>query len=227
MTTALAWFDANLEVTMKQMIKMFSIVLFSLSIAGIAQAAGDLEAGKTKAAVCGSCHGADGNSAVPSFPKLAGQGERYIVKQLQDMKSGARNVAMMTAMVANLSEQDMNDIAAYFSSQPIKVGAVKADLLELGQKIYRAGNADNGVTACSACHGAQGKGMAEAGYPALGGQHTAYVETQLKAFRAAGRADEGATYRTNDGDSKMMQSTAARLSDAELKAVSSYINGLQ
>ncbi|PCJ46245.1 MAG: cytochrome c4 [Moraxellaceae bacterium] len=212
---------------MNRLTKTLSIVLMILANAGIAQAAGDAAAGKTKAAVCAGCHGADGNSMIPSFPKLAGQNERYFVKQINDIKSGARTIAAMTGIVAGLKEQDIADLAAYFASQPIKIGAVKADLLELGQKIYRAGNADTGVTACSACHGATGLGMPAAGYPALGGQQTAYVEAQLKAFRAAGRADESGLRRTNDGEAKMMQSVAGRLSDMELKAVSSYINGLK
>jgi len=212
---------------MNQVTKILSIVMMMLTTVGIAEAAGDAEAGKAKAAVCGGCHGADGNSMIPSFPKLAGQNERYFAKQINDIKSGARNVVAMTAIVGGLSDQDIADLGAYFSSQPIKVGMVKADLLELGQKIYRGGNVDTGVTACSACHGATGQGVPAAGYPALGGQHTAYVEAQLKAFRAAGRADESGVRRTNDGESKMMQSVAARLSDLELKAVASYINGLK
>ncbi len=212
---------------MNQVTKIVSIVLMMLATAGIAEAAGDAEAGKAKAAVCGGCHGADGNSMIPSFPKLAGQNERYFIKQINDIKSGARNVVAMTAIVGGLSDQDIADLGAYFGSQTIKVGMVKTDLLELGQKIYRGGNVDTGVTACAACHGATGEGMPAAGYPALGGQHTAYVEAQLKAFRAAGRADESGVRRTNDGDSMMMQSVAGRLSDRELKAVASYINGLK
>lgn len=212
---------------MNRLVKPFSIILMILSTVGIAEAAGDAEAGKTKAALCAGCHGADGNSMIPSFPKLAGQNERYFVKQINDIKSGAREVVAMAAIVGGLSDQDIEDIAAYYASQPIKIGMVKADQLELGQKIYRAGNGATGVTACAACHGAKGKGLPAAGYPALGGQHTAYIEAQLKAFRAAGRADEAGVRRTNDGEGKMMQSVAARLSDAELKAVSSYINGLQ
>ncbi|OUS27343.1 cytochrome c4 [Gammaproteobacteria bacterium 45_16_T64] len=212
---------------MNRLVRTFSIVLMILSTAGIAEAAGNAEAGKTKAALCAGCHGADGNSMIPSFPKLAGQNERYFIKQINDIKSGSRDVVAMAAIVGGLSDQDVADIGAYFASQTIKVGTVKADQFELGQKIYRAGNAASGVTACSACHGATGEGLPAAGYPSLGGQHTAYLEAQLKAFRAAGRADEAGVRRSNDGEGKMMQSVAGRLSDAELKAVASYINGLQ
>ena len=187
---------------------------------------GDAEAGKAKSAVCGACHGADGNSAAPNFPKLAGQVPSYTVKQLKDIKEGAREVPEMTAIAQGLSEQDMYDLAAYFADQTIKLGAADPKSVAIGQKVWRGGNAESGVTACAACHGAEGKGMPQAGFPALAGQHTQYIETQLKAFRAAGRGDHDAKYRTNDGENKMMQSTAARLSDDEISALSSYINGL-
>lgn len=192
----------------------------------LAQAAGDATAGQAKAAVCGACHGADGNSMVPNFPKLAGQGERYLVKQLQDIKSGARQVPEMAGITPGLSDQDMADLAAFYASQKVKVGAADPALVELGQKLYRGGSAEAGVTACAACHGANGLGMPEAGFPALSGQHSTYIETQLKAFRAAGREDAEGKRRTNDGETKMMQATAARLSDNDIKALSSYLSGL-
>lgn len=191
-----------------------------------APTAGNAEAGKAKAAVCGACHGADGNSPIAMFPKIAGQGERYTVKQLVDIKTGARDVPQMKAIVDPLSNQDFADIAAYFAAQTPSVGAANKDLVELGQKIYRAGKPEAGVPACAGCHGADGKGMPEAGFPLLSGQHADYTEAQLKAFRAAGRADEAGVKRTNDGDTMMMRTTAARLSDADIKALSSYISGL-
>jgi len=192
----------------------------------LAQAAGDATAGQAKAAVCGACHGADGNSMVPNFPKLAGQGERYLVKQLQDIKSGARQVPEMAGITPGLSDQDMADLAAFYAGQKVKVGAADPALVELGQKLYRGGSAEAGVTACAACHGANGLGMPEAGFPTLSGQHSTYIETQLKAFRAAGREDAEGKRRTNDGETKMMQATAARLSDNDIKALSSYLSGL-
>lgn len=191
-----------------------------------ALAAGDADAGKTKAAACGACHGADGNSAVASFPKLAGQGEKYLIKQMEDIKSGARPVPTMTGQLDAFGEQDIADIAAYYASQKSSLGAAKPELVELGQKIYRGGNADSGVSACAACHGAEGNGVAAAGFPALSGQHAAYTEAQLKAFRAAGRNDESGARRENDGEARIMRDVAARMSDAEIKAVSSYISGL-
>lgn len=204
---------------------LLTTALAAGSVTGV-QAAGDAEAGKNKSTTCVACHGADGNSSVPNFPKLAGQSANYIVKQLQDMKSGARTVPEMAAFLPGLNDQDIQDLAAYYSEQTIQPGSADPKLVELGQKVYRAGNPENGVTACAACHGATGKGMPSAGYPALAGQHAAYIEKQLKAFRAAGREDHEGARRENDGETKMMRSTAARLTDDEISALSSYINGL-
>lgn len=214
---------------MKLMSKAASLMLvgaMGLGFSALSHAVGDAVAGKGKAAVCGACHGADGNSMVPMFPKLAGQGERYLIKQINDIKSGARAVPQMAGITDNLSAQDIADLAAYFSSQKVQVGAAKKELVELGQSIFRAGKPEAGIPACAACHGANGLGMPEAGFPALGGQHADYIEAQLKAFRAAGRGDETGVKRTNDGDTMMMRTTAARLSDGDIKALSSYINGL-
>lgn len=204
---------------------LLTTALATGAVTGV-HAAGDAEAGKNKASTCVACHGTDGNSSVPNFPKLAGQGANYTIKQLHDMKDGARNVPEMAAFLPALSDQDIEDIAAYYAAQKTTPGTADPKLVELGQKLYRAGNAENGVTACAACHGATGKGMPEAGYPSLAGQHTAYLEAQLKAFRAAGREDHEGKRRDNDGETKMMRATAARLSDDDIKALSSYINGL-
>lgn len=197
-----------------------------LSVSNLAIAAGDAVAGKNKAVQCVACHGADGNSAAPTFPKIAGQNVRYLLKQLKDFQSGAREGAMMTGMVAGKSEQDLADLAAFFASQKASLGASKKELLPLGEKIYRGGNPETNVAACTACHGPKGEGVALAGFPALSGQHASYITSQLNAFRAAGRGDFQGVKRTNDGESKMMQEVAARLSDAEIEAVSSYVSGL-
>ncbi len=210
---------------MKKLFSTLSAIVLMAGAVGV-QAAGDAEAGKAKTAVCAGCHGADGNSMVPSFPKLAGQAEAYTIKQLNDMKAGERNVPQMAAFLPGLSDQDIADIAAYYAAQTPKVGKADPELVELGQQLYRAGNPESGVTACAGCHGANGKGMPAAGYPLLSGQHAGYIEAQLKAFRAAGRGDEAGPYRTNDGEGMMMRATAARLTDSEIKALSSYINGL-
>lgn len=206
---------------------MRRIVLAGAILLGMSSwvfAAGDAAAGKTKAAACGACHGADGNSAAPTFPKLAGQGERYLIKQITDIKNKARVVPPMTGMVDNLSDQDIADIAAYFASQSGSVNQAKKDTLTKGEQIFRGGIREKSVPACSACHLPTGAGNALAGFPRLGGQHADYIATQLKAYRAA--ADGDANGRANDGDTKPMRSVAARLSDSEIAALANYISGL-
>ncbi|HRD48536.1 MAG: cytochrome c4 [Candidatus Competibacter sp.] len=189
-----------------------------LGSATTALAAGDPTAGKTKSATCAACHNADGNSALAQYPKLAGQSADYLVKQLQDYKSGARANPIMAGMVAPLSSQDMEDLAAYFASQPIARSAADPALAPVGEAIFRGGNLTSGVAACMACHGAIGAGNPAARFPALAGQHTDYVEAQLKAFRAMERANDAG---------QMMRGVAARMTDPEIKAVASYIQGLQ
>jgi len=182
-----------------------------------AQAAGDAGVGRAKAAGCAACHGEDGNSASPEWPKLAGQGEAYIIKQLTNFKSGARQNAIMNGMAAALSEQDMADVAAFFASQKRKIGNANKDLLVQGEKLYRGGNSTSGVAACLGCHGPSGAGNPAAKFPSLGGQHATYVANQLKGFKDG--------VRTNDPN-KMMQMVAAHMTDAEIKAVSDYVQGL-
>ncbi|HBX36111.1 MAG TPA: cytochrome c4 [Pseudohongiella sp.] len=201
--------------------KRLVFTLASLLMAGAsltANADGDAAAGEQKVAVCAACHGADGNSEISSNPKLAGQGERYTLKQLRDIKSGAREVPLMTGLLDNMSDQDLEDIAAFYAAQEITLAGADPELVELGAQIYRAGIADLGVAACSACHAPDGSGVAQAGYPALGGQHAAYIESQMKAFRAGER--------TNDGDAMPMRNVSERLTDREIEALSSYISGL-
>jgi cytochrome c553 len=183
---------------------------------------GDIEAGKAKSATCAGCHGTDGNSGVPAFPKLAGQGEKYLVKQLQDSKSGARLIPEMVAFVQNLSDEDMRDIAAYYASQTSTIEGVDPELKPLGEKVFRAGNADSGLPSCMGCHGPAGAGIASAGFPKLSGQHAEYTANQLKAYRASGRDDSTGKRREN----AMMSSIAAKMSDKEIQAVASYLSGL-
>jgi len=188
----------------------------SLNVA--AEAMGNADAGKDKAATCAACHGADGNSSAGNFPKLAGQGSRYLAKQINDIKSGARKVVEMTGLLDSLNEQDINDISAYYASQSVIVAQAKKDLVKEGKDLYRAGNPAKNVAACTACHGPSGAGIALAGFPALGGQHADYVSTQLKKFRNGERS--------NDGDTLVMRSIAARLSDREIEALANYVSGL-
>ena len=195
--------------------------IFSLSAALAAApvaAAGNAAAGKAKSASCAGCHGMDGNSANGDWPKLAGQHEKYLAKQLKEFKAGDRKNAMMSGQVAGLSEQDMEDLAAFFASQTLKGGKADPGLVDAGEKLFRGGNATTAVAACMACHGPNGAGNPQANFPALAGQHAAYTVIQLKAFRAGERANDAG---------KMMQNIAARMTDAEMQAVASYIEGLQ
>jgi cytochrome c553 len=180
-------------------------------------AQGDATAGQAKSALCGSCHGADGNSPLAMNPKLAGQSARYMVKQLQDFKSGARAGVTMAAMVLSLSDQDMEDIAAWYSSQQPTLQGADPESIELAQRLYRAGNSEIAVAACSACHSPTGKGNAPAGFPSLSGQHAEYTLQQLKDFRSG--------VRQNDGG-EMMRTVVERLTDKELEALASYVSGL-
>ncbi|MCU1737791.1 MULTISPECIES: c-type cytochrome [Pseudomonas] len=198
--------------------KLIVSLLLTLGITGLAQAAGDAKAGQAKAAVCGACHGPDGNSMAPNFPKLAGQGERYLTKQMQDIKSGKRTVLEMTGLLTNLSDQDLSDIAAYFSSQQGSVGAADPKVVAHGEELFRGGKLDQGMPSCIGCHSPNGAGNAAAGFPHLGGQHAQYIAKQLTDFREGNR--------TNDGDTKIMQSIAAKMSNKDIDAVSSYVQGL-
>jgi cytochrome c553 len=191
--------------------------LASLAAAGTVQAAGDAEAGKAKSAACAACHGVDGNSAAPNFPKLAGQHADYTAKQLAEFKSGERKDFIMNGMAAPLSEQDMADLAAYYASLKPSVGKAAEDKVALGETVYRAGNSASGVSACAACHGPAGNGNPMAKFPSLSGQHADYTAAQLKNFRAGARA--------NDAGS-MMRGIAKKMTDAEIEAVSQYIQGL-
>jgi cytochrome c553 len=181
-------------------------------------AMGDPAAGKEKSASCAACHGADGNSVNPEWPKLAGQHQGYLVKQLTYFKDGERVNETMKGMASNLTEQDREDLAAYYSSQKVKIGAADPSLVEFGQKIYRSGNASSGVAPCMGCHGPNGAGNPASLYPALRGQNAQYVENQLRGFASGQRHNENAK--------KMMQILASRMTDREIRAVASYIQGL-
>jgi cytochrome c553 len=192
-----------------------SIITLLLSTAGFSQ--GDSAAGQAKAALCATCHRADGNSILAITPKLAGQNASYLVKQLMGFKSGNRPGVTMAAMVAALSEEDMQDIASWYASQEVTLGGANPETLELAESIYRAGVKDLSVAACSACHSPAGDGNALAGFPSLSGQHAEYTLQQLKDFRAG--------VRQND-TSAMMRLVVERLTDKELEALASYVSGL-
>jgi cytochrome c553 len=189
---------------------------------------GDADAGKQKTASCAGCHGQDGNSMIPAFPKLSGLGEKYLTAQLRHIKAGERVIVEMTGILDYMSDQDLQDMAAYYNSKKIQISGAKEitllgindaqKVLEMGENLYRAGNIKTGVTACIACHSPSGKGNGPAGYPALGGQYAEYTEKQLLAYRS-GERNSGA-------NAKIMQGVAQALTDKEIKALANYISGL-
>lgn len=185
-----------------------------------AAADGDAAAGESKAATCGACHGNDGNSPDPQWPNLAGQHERYIVKQLAAFKEGTeRNNAIMLGMSAALTDEDMADLGAYYAGQVQNPNVAKgsAEVIARGQRLYRGGDAETDTPACQACHGPNGLGDPLAGFPRLAGQHATYIAAQLMAFRAGERANDAAG---------MMRASVDRLSDEEIAALAQYIAGL-
>lgn len=167
-------------------------------------------------AVCAACHGADGNSAIAVNPTLAQQHPEYLVKQLQEFKSGKRNSAVMKGFATMLTDEDMKNIAYWVASKPAKAGFAKdKDLVTLGERIYRGGIADRNIAACAGCHSPNGAGI-PAQYPRLSGQHADYTVAQLNTFRDGSRAN-----------SQQMTQVAAKLNDKEIKAVADYIAGLR
>jgi len=198
--------------------KQFAVFVAALVMTGASQAAGDAAAGQTKSVTCLACHSADGNSVNPIWPKLAGQHPEYILKQLADLKSGARKDPLMSPMAAPLSDADMADLAAYFSSQKTAPGTAAPDQAKTGETLYRAGNAASGLTACIACHGPSGAGNGAANFPRLAGQHASYVDKALKDLRSGTRSND---------PNRMMRDIAGKMTDAEIAAVAQYIQGLR
>ncbi|ODS24604.1 cytochrome C [Candidatus Endobugula sertula] len=212
--------------------KFLPFLILTLSLSSLAiksQAAGDPKAGQTLAASCAGCHGADGNSPAPSFPKLAGVGEKYLYKQMLDIQSGKRPIAQMAGQLDGKSDQGLLDLAAYFNNNTmqlsgakalqVKVNAgIKVDGLKLGERIFRSGNLETNTPACTGCHSPRGLGNDPAGFPRLSGQYPEYIAKQLRDFRGGER--------TNDGDAKTMRQVAEHMSDAEIDAVANYIGGL-
>lgn len=197
---------------------------FAMCLPVSTYAEGDAEAGKNKSIACAACHGNDGNSAIDMNPKLAGQHESYLVKQLMDFKTASqtggaegRNNAVMNGMAAPLSEQDMKDIAAYFASQEATPGETPEDVIEMGQKLYRGGDEERGITACIACHGPRGNGMGLANFPDISGQHATYIKSQLEQFRSGQRAND---------PNGMMRDIAMRLTDKDIDILAKYLGGL-
>lgn len=207
----------------------FSIICLVASLAANqALASGDAAAGESKVASCAGCHGSDGNSMVASFPKLAGLGENYLIRQLRHIKTGERAIVEMTGLLDASTDQDLQDMAAYYNAQKRQISGAQeitligysdpSEALQLGENIYRGGNLKTQVAACIGCHSPAGNGNDPAGYPALGGQHADYIESQLLKYRSGERA--------NGANAKIMQGVAERMSNKEIKAVANYISGL-
>lgn len=204
--------------------KLLTLIVVSFCLAPSAMAEGNAEAGKTKSASCVACHGADGNSMIAMNPKLAGQHAKYLEKQMNDFKLATqtagkegRSNAVMGGMVANLSEQDIADIAAYFSDQKAKDGAAPEDVVAKASKLYKGGDMERGITACIACHGPRGNGTSLSGFPDISGQHADYTKSQLEQFRSGKRI--------NDANG-MMRDIAKRLTDEDIEILSQYLAGL-
>lgn len=206
---------------MKRIIITLLLGLSALATANAAE--GNAEAGKSKSAMCAACHGVDGNSLVPIYPKLAGQSAGYIAKQLADFKlamtsggESGRVDPVMGGMSMALTEQDMADLGAYYASQQATAGN-GTDTTE-GRKLYLGGNTETEVTACIACHGINGKGMPSAGFPAIASQNADYLKSQLEKFRSGAR---------NNDTNGMMRGVALNLTDEEIVALSQYMSSLK
>lgn len=197
----------------------YAILLAALCALGAANAsAADATAGKELATPCAACHGADGNSLAPNWPKIAGMGEKYLLKQLKEIQSGSREILEMAGQLDNMSAADLENLAAYFAGQTMSGGAAKPQLVDAGEAIYRGGVRESGISACTACHSPTGQGNSLAGFPRLGGQHSVYIEQQLLRFQTGER--------NNDAEG-VMRDIAKRMTAAEIKAVSSYASGLR
>jgi cytochrome c553 len=194
--------------------------LASLQVQAESLVDGSAEAGKSKAVTCAACHGAEGISANPLWPNIAGQSASYLVAQLEAFKEGTRKNPLMTSQATMLSEQDMADLAVYFESLPGPAQAVAdPDLVAKGEALYRGGEVSKQIAACIACHGPTGAGNPAAMYPALKGQHAAYTAKQLRDY-ASGE-------RVSDGQTRVMREIAGKLSEDEIVALASYVQGLK
>ena len=181
---------------------------------------GSVDAGKTKSITCTACHGAEGNSVNPVWPNIAGQNAPYIVTQLHAFKTGTRKDPLMAPQAMLLSDQDILDLAVYFESLPGAVQSVAdPSKVDKGEALYRGGDSAEGVAACLACHGPTGRGNPAAKYPSLQGQHATYTAKQLHDYASGAR--------TSDGTTKIMRDIASRLSDDDIDALASYVQGLR
>ncbi len=199
---------------------LLCVVLATAPAAADSLVDGSDEAGKAKSITCAACHGADGNSVNPTWPSLAGQHANYIVAQLQAFKDGLRNNALMNGQAMMLSDEDMKNLAVYFESLEAAAQPVAdPDLIPRGRALYLGGDKERDIAACIACHGPKGRGNAAAAYPALNGQHATYTAQTLRDY-ASGARQSG-------GKEQAMQSVASRLTEEDIVAVASYVQGLR
>ena len=206
---------------MKRLIFLVFLVS-SLAVGRGAAAAGDAAAGQAKSTVCAACHGVDGNSANPEWPSLAGQHESYTVAQLKAFKGGDRVNVLMSAQAMGLSEQDMEDLAAYYAAQTVKpTPATDPELAAAGEKLYRVGDAEREISACASCHGPRGRGNGPGGMPAIAGQMSAYLIAQLKAYA------DGSRVADSDIKTSMMRLVSANLTEEDMEALASFVGALQ
>lgn len=203
--------------------KKLALILSLLASCSV-WAQGSIEAGKAKSQTCVACHGADGNSLITQYPKLAGQHEKYLIKQLKELKLGmtsggkqGRYEPVMGAMAMPLSEEDMADLAAYYASLPISNNSTPENVVDEGKVLYTAGDSERGLTACTACHGPRGNGTELSGFPKISGQHADYIKAQLEKFRDGDR---------NNDMNAMMRDVAKKLTDADIDTLSKYVGGL-
>lgn len=195
-------------------------LLFSSNAFADGLVSGDAAAGQAKSITCSACHGADGNSVNPVWPSIAGQHPTYILEQLQAFKSGARQEPLMLGQVMLLSDEDMANLAVFYGEKPAAAKAV-ADVASvgLGARLYRGGDREDSTAACIACHGPKGRGNPAASVPSVKGQYAVYSAAQLRAY-ASGK-------RTSDGPTRVMRDIAEKLTETEILAVTSYMQGLQ
>ena len=197
------------------------VLLLVCGLSSVANAAGNPAAGQALSAPCAACHGADGKAVAPNYPNLAGQNERYLLRQLRAIKAKTREAPLMAGQLDLLNDQNLQDLSAHYASKPASVSQApdKPDALKLGEQIYRGGLLEKRVPACAACHSPMGNGNPPAGFPLLRGLSVDYVAAQLSAYREGVR-------KTDEEYGQMMRMTASRLTDGEIKAVASYIQGL-
>jgi cytochrome c553 len=201
-------FGHSLMATISRRLGMPAGLLLVASVLPVSDilAAGDVEQGRAKSVTCAACHGADGNSINPEWPSLAGQHPNYLSNALLDFKNGQRSNVLMSSQATALEDQEIENLAAFFATQKPSKRTADPALVEQGERLYRGGNIDKGVSACMACHGPSGRGNPGAGYPILAGQHAAYTANQLMAYRAGER-------QTDAEQNQVMRNIAALMSD--------------